>query len=296
MKSHEFIKLKESKKSGVADGELTPMQKLKKQVVQWPAKVPRGYELTAHGRLVKKSKTEKPNDGVGGQGMAEGDDLGNLDAVVFSRIDSEKKRLADLKKNNPEAYAREMAKEKSRSRIPPVSTFEEDSNSRYNIIRTNGHGKKDVFAGNYSLEQAKDELAKCLAHLLHTKYGHKFEIVKRDQQGVAEGKKAQDLSIYCKNLVAEMGWKSAYKHALMMANMGRDPSWNGVLRCLDAMKKGVKEASTVDGQRQDPKSSVWKQTSMSREAAVAEYGSQRVRSGGKNRMGQEIIQVLVPLG
>jgi len=228
--------------------------------------------------------------------MKEGDDHDDLDAVVFSRIDSEKKRLADLKKNNPEAYAREMAKEKSRSRIPPVSTFEEDSNSRYNIIRTNGHGKKDVFAGNYSLEQAKDELAKCLAHLLHTKYGHKFEIVKRDQQGVAEGKKAQDLSIYCKNLVAEMGWKSAYKHALMMANMGRDPSWNGVLRCLDAMKKGVKEASTVDGQRQDPKSSVWKQTSMSREAAVAEYGSQRVRSGGKNRMGQEIIQVLVPLG
>ena len=63
----------------------------------------------------------------------------------------------------------------------------EGSNDTYDIIRTNDYGKKDFFAGNYSLEQAKDELAKCLAHPLHTKYGHKFAIVKRNEQGVAEG-------------------------------------------------------------------------------------------------------------
>lgn len=58
----------------------------------------------------------------------------------------------------------------------------EGSNDTYDIIRTNDYGKKDFFAGNYSLEQAKDELAKCLAHPLHTKYGHKFAIVKRNEQ------------------------------------------------------------------------------------------------------------------
>ena len=136
------------------------------------------------GNVIKR---DDPDTWPGERGVKEGDDFGDLDAVVFDRIDREKKRLADLKKRDPEAYAREMAREKSRRRIPPVSTFEEDSNARYNIIRTNGHSKKDVFAGNYSLEKAKDELAKCLAHPLHTKYGHKFEIVKRDQQGVAEG-------------------------------------------------------------------------------------------------------------
>lgn len=44
------------------------------------------------------------------QTVAEGDDLGHLDAEVFSRIDAEKKRLADLKKNDPTAYAKEMEK------------------------------------------------------------------------------------------------------------------------------------------------------------------------------------------
>ena len=62
---------------------------------------------------------------AGEQGVKEGDDFGDLDAVVFGGIDKEKQRMADLKKRDPEAYAREMAREKSRNRIPPVSTFEE---------------------------------------------------------------------------------------------------------------------------------------------------------------------------
>jgi len=64
------------------------------------------------------------------------------------------------------------------------------------------------------------------------------------QQGMAEGMKSQDLAIYCEKLVAEKGWDAAYKHALMMANVGRNPAWNGVLKYLDAMKQGVAEAQT----------------------------------------------------
>jgi hypothetical protein len=59
-------------KKGVAEGELTAYQKLLKQMRQTakndPNRIPRGYELTAHGELVKKHKTEKSNDGVGGLG------------------------------------------------------------------------------------------------------------------------------------------------------------------------------------------------------------------------------------
>ena len=43
--------------------------------------------------------------------LDEGDDLGNLDAEVFGRIDKEKQRRADLKKNDPAAYAKEMEKD-----------------------------------------------------------------------------------------------------------------------------------------------------------------------------------------
>ena len=127
--------------------------------------------------------------------LDEGDDLGNLDAEVFGRIDKEKQRRADLKKNDPAAYAKEMEKDSKnygrgimgalrRKYDQPLD--EQGDNDTYDIIRTNDYGKKDFFAGNYSLEQAKDELAKCLAHPLHTKYGHKFAIVKRNEQPIKE--------------------------------------------------------------------------------------------------------------
>jgi hypothetical protein len=45
------------------------------------------------------------------QGVTEGDDLGHLDAEVFGRIDKEKQRKADLKKNDPAAYAKELEKD-----------------------------------------------------------------------------------------------------------------------------------------------------------------------------------------
>ena len=64
---------------------------------------------------------------------------------------------------------------------------------------------------------------------------------------LTEGMKAQELAMYCEKLVAEKGLDAAYKHALMMANVGRDPAWNGVLKYLDAMKDGMSEGRMVKG-------------------------------------------------
>lgn len=64
-----------------------------------------------------------------------------------------------------------------------------------------------------------------------------------NKPSLSEGMKARDLAMYCEKLVAEKGWDAAYKHALMMANVGRDPAWNGVLKYLDAMKQGVTEGT-----------------------------------------------------
>lgn len=58
----------------------------------------------------------------------------------------------------------------------------------------------------------------------------------------------------------------------------------------------VDEASYIDGEKQDPKSLRWKQTSMSYDEAVKKYGKDCVRKEGKNRAGQEVIAVRVPLG
>jgi hypothetical protein len=70
-------KVKGEFEEGVAEGEKPEYQKLLKQIKQTakndPNRIPRGYELSAHGQLVKKHKTEKSNDGVGGlgEGLAE---------------------------------------------------------------------------------------------------------------------------------------------------------------------------------------------------------------------------------
>ncbi len=53
------------------------------------------------------------------------DDAGDVEQRMLAKIKKEKQRLAQLKKTDPEAYKREMAKRKTSSRIPPVSTFEQ---------------------------------------------------------------------------------------------------------------------------------------------------------------------------
>ena len=58
------------------------------------------------------------------QGVAE-DDAGDVEKRVLAKIEKEKQRLAKLKQTDPEAYKREIEKRKTSSRIPPVSTFED---------------------------------------------------------------------------------------------------------------------------------------------------------------------------
>jgi len=53
--------------------------------------------------------------------------------------------------------------------------------------------------------------------------------------------KADKLSQYCEELVAEKGWDQAYKHARFMAQGSTDPSWGSVLKYLKSMKDGVAE-------------------------------------------------------
>jgi len=65
---------------------------------------------------------------------------------------------------------------------------------------------------------------------------------RKKNEDVAEGMKADDLSRYCEELVAEKGWDAAYKHAKFMAQGATDPAWGSVLKYLDAMKDGVSEA------------------------------------------------------
>jgi hypothetical protein len=55
------------------------------------------------------------------------------------------------------------------------------------------------------------------------------------------------------------------------------------------------EASWINGKKQDDKELVWKQTSMSYEKAVEQYGKEHVKLGGKNKLGQQTVQVHVPL-
>lgn len=53
------------------------------------------------------------------------DDAGDVEQRFAAKMEKEKQRLAKLKQTDPEAYKREMEKRKTSSRIPPVSTFEE---------------------------------------------------------------------------------------------------------------------------------------------------------------------------
>jgi len=63
-------------------------------------------------------------DTLANKGVAE-DDAGDVEQRFAVKMEKEKQRLARLKQTDPEAYKREMAKRKTSSRIPPVSTFEQ---------------------------------------------------------------------------------------------------------------------------------------------------------------------------
>jgi hypothetical protein len=57
------------------------------------------------------------------------------------------------------------------------------------------------------------------------------------------------------------------------------------------------ETSTINGKVQDPKGMRWKQTGLSREAAVEKYGKANVRvDNRKSPSGKDVVEVNVPLG
>jgi hypothetical protein len=82
----------------------------------------------------------------------------------------------------------------------------------------------------------------------------------------------------------------------LRVNGGENPLQEGLVERLSAMYQSIKETSTINGRVQDPKELVWKQTSMSYEEAVKKYGKDHVKDKGKNRHGNQIIDVKVPLG
>lgn len=65
---------------------------------------------------------------------------------------------------------------------------------------------------------------------------------------------------------------------------------------LDAQNPNiVKEGSFINGKQRSDDELVWKQTSLSMADAVAKYGKENVKVDGKNRLGEPIVAVKVPL-
>jgi glycerol-3-phosphate cytidylyltransferase-like family protein len=62
------------------------------------------------------------------------DDAGDVEQRMIAKIEKEKQRLAKLKQTDPEAYKREMAKSKTSSRVPPVSTFEDQGVAEGEVV------------------------------------------------------------------------------------------------------------------------------------------------------------------
>jgi hypothetical protein len=94
--------------------------KVKSRYKVWPS-------AYASGALVKCRKKGASNWGNGGksnESVAE-DDAGDVEQRMIAKIEKEKQRLAKLKQTDPEAYKREIEKRKTSSRVPPVSTFED---------------------------------------------------------------------------------------------------------------------------------------------------------------------------
>jgi len=140
---------------------------------------------------------------------------------------------------------------------------------RYVIIRTKPDGEKDFAAGTFdSWQRAKEELQKFLDHSLHTKFGHKFEIIKK-QQGVAEGfsdivkgvkrkvaGKADPKEVekdYAVKARREIGDANRYNNPAAYADSDKAVKrYNKVAKVVN--KEGVAEASMAPNARIDPQS------------------------------------------
>ena len=73
------------------------------------------------------------------------------------------------------------------------------------------------------------------------------------------------------------------------------PDDETLLKDLRNKADGIDETSTINGRVQSNDELVWKQTSMGYEQAVEKYGKEHVKLGGKNRRGDDTVEVHVPL-
>ena len=122
----------------------------------------------------------------------------------------------------------------------------------------------------------------------------------RVQQGVAEGEISQQYTVAVD--CGEDGTFTVKVHAgdkgeaLRKAQKIVRNEYDTYPEGARIVGQGVAEASYINGHVEDPESLRWKQTSMSYEQAVAKFGKNNVKQDGKNRLGQKIVMVLVPLG
>lgn len=120
-----------------------------------------------------KKKVKQPE-----QDMAE-DDAHDVEQRMIAKIAKYKERLAHLKKTDPEAYKREMEKRKTSSRIPPVSTFEEQGVAEA-YTPSAGELARDLIKMPDSDFSKKYGMSKQQAN-------HYYSSSKLKEQGVAEG-------------------------------------------------------------------------------------------------------------
>ena len=86
--------------------------------------VAKNAKMGGAGQHKDKKKAAKQGDVKHKKPLAE-DDAGDVEQRFAAKMEKEKQRLEKLKQTDPEAYKREMEKRKTSSRIPPVSTFEQ---------------------------------------------------------------------------------------------------------------------------------------------------------------------------
>jgi hypothetical protein len=84
----------------------------------------RKYVRDHHGQKAVDDMERYAEKQQWNEGLVE-DDAGDVEQRMIAKIEKEKQRLSKLKQTDPEAYKREMAKSKTSSRVPPVSTFED---------------------------------------------------------------------------------------------------------------------------------------------------------------------------
>jgi hypothetical protein len=90
--------------------------------------------------------------------------------------------------------------------------------------------------------------------------------------------------------------RTVHEYMIAQAHEKQEPEMFSPTLAEQKLSNLLDEASYVNGKEEDPKSLRWKQTSMSYEEAVKKYGADKVRKEGKNKAGQEVIAVHVPLG